>query len=90
MPTVYQSSSMGEAQLRIALVERGSADLLVHRVCSRGLAHGEASWFISRDRQDASLVICVTSLGMAQLKVCFVDSYGEAGWQVPRPRHVHL
>lgn len=90
MPTIYQSPSMGDAHVRVALVERGKADLLVHRVGSRGLADGEARWFIARDKQDADLYVFFTSEGMAQLKVCFVDTYGEAGWQGPRPAGVRL
>lgn len=82
MARVYQTSSMGEAQIRVALVsERGSADLLVHRVGSWSLAHGDARWFITRDKQDATAWVFFTSPGMANVKVCFVDSYGEAGWQ---------
>lgn len=90
MPCVYQTTNMGEAHIRIALVDRGSADLLVHRVASRSMAHANALWYITRDRQEASVLACFTSQGMAQLKICFVDSYGEAGWQVKKPRHVHL
>jgi hypothetical protein len=71
-------------------VERGSADLLVHRVSSWGLASGDARWYITRDRQAATALIYFTSQGMAQLKVCFVDSIGEAGWQVPKPPHIRL
>lgn len=90
MPCIYQTSNMGEAHLRIALVARGSADLLVHRVASPGMARGDALWYIRRDRQAARVLACFTSLGMAQLKVCFVDSYGDAGWQGEKPRHVRL
>ncbi len=83
MASIYQSPTMGDACIRVALVSaRGQADLLVHRVSSPGLAIGEALWFITRDRMMARTVIHVCSLGMAQLKVCFVPSRGEAGWQV--------
>lgn len=85
MTTVYQTATMGEARVRVALVERGSADLLVHRVASHGLAHGDALWYVTRDRQDAALLAYFTSQGMAQLKVCFVDTHGEAGWTKPHP-----
>jgi hypothetical protein len=86
MARVYQASSMGEAQVRVALVsERGSADLLVHRVGSWGLAHGDTLWFITKDKQDATVWLFFTSIGMADVKVCFVDSYGEARWQKPHP-----
>jgi hypothetical protein len=72
---------MGDAHLRVALVgDRGQADLLVHRVSSWGLAHGPARWYITRNKQDADVYIHFCSLGMAQLSVCFVDTYGEAGW----------
>ena len=90
MATVYQTTAMGEAHVRVALVERGSADLLVHRVGSRGLAHGEALWFITREPQSANVLAHFTSPGMAQLKVCFVDRLGEAGWTRPHPLRGHL
>jgi hypothetical protein len=78
---IYQTASMGEAHIRVAFVsDRGQADLLVHRVGSWGLAHGDALWFITRDKQDATVWIYACSIGMAQVKVCFVDNYGEAGW----------
>ena len=85
MARIYQTSNMGEAHFRVNLSDRGTADLLVHRVGSWGLAHGDALWFITRDKQEADVWLYFTSLGMAQLKVCFVDSYGEAGWQHAHP-----
>lgn len=90
MAIVYQTTTLGDAQLRVALVERGSADLLVHRVSSFGLAHSDALWCITHDRQSATVIVCFTSQGMAQLKICFVDNYGEAGWQMPRRRNIRL
>jgi hypothetical protein len=83
--TIYQTATMGEARVRVALVDRGSADLLVHRVVSRGLAHGDALWFFTREPQSANAHAYFTSQGMAQLKVCFVDTFGEAGWTKPHP-----
>lgn len=80
MARIYQTATLGEAQIRIAMVSRGVADLLVHRVSSRGLAHGDARWYITRDRHDATVLIATCSQGMADVCVCFVDSYGEAGW----------
>ena len=90
MAIVFKTDSMGEAQLLVALVGRGSADLLVHRVNSRGFAHGDGLWFFSPDRGTADTLIFITSPGMAQLKVCFVDTQGEAGWQGARPHGVHI
>lgn len=81
MSRIYQTSVMGEAHIRVALVSQGEADLLVYRVSSPGLAVGDARWFITRNRQDATCCVIFTSVGMAQVKVCFVDNYGEAGWQ---------
>jgi hypothetical protein len=82
MARIYQAASMGEAHIRVALVqERGSADLLVHRVSSWGLAYGDALWYITRDKQDASVWLYFTSIGMAEVKIFFVDNYGEAGWK---------
>ena len=84
MARIYQAASMGEAHIRVALVnERGVADLLVHRVGSWGLARGDALWYITKDKQDATAWLFFTSLGMAQVKICFVDNYSEAGWQTP-------
>jgi hypothetical protein len=80
---IYQAASMGEAHVRVALVERGEADLLVYRAGSWGMAHGDARWFITRDRQDATAWVYFTNRGMAQVTVCFVDAQGEAGWQRP-------
>lgn len=84
MARVYQTASMGEAHVRIAIVPtRGEADLWVHRVGTWGLARGDALWFITRDKQDATVWIYPCSIGMAQVKVCFVDNYSEAGWVRP-------
>lgn len=85
MARIYQTSNMGDAHFRVNLSDRGTADLLIHRVNSYGLAHGDARWYITRDKQEADIWLYFTSLGMAQFKVCFVDSYGEAGWQRPHP-----
>ncbi|SIT15501.1 DUF6150 family protein [Chryseobacterium gambrini] len=81
MARIYQVASMGEAHIRVAIVSRGDADLLVNRVSSWGLAHGDALWYITRNKQDATCVISFVSVGMAQVKICFVDTYSEAGWQ---------
>jgi hypothetical protein len=89
MPTVYQTTDLGEAQVRATLVGQGNTDTPVHHM-RRGLAHGDALWYVTRDRQEADVVVCITSQGMAQLRICFVDSDGEAGWQKPKPRHVRL
>ncbi|NDI84145.1 DUF6150 family protein [Undibacterium crateris] len=82
MARIYQTPTMGDAKIRVAIVtSQGEADLLVYRVSSWGLASGDALWFITRDKQDASSWVYFTSIGMAQVKVCFVDSMGCAGWQ---------
>lgn len=84
MARVYQAATMGEAHIRVALVsQRCTADLLVHRVSSFGLAVGDCLWFITRDQQEATVWVFFTSLGMAEVKVFFVDNYAEAGWQKP-------
>lgn len=86
MARIYQAATMGEAQIRIAIVAtRAEADLLVHRVSSLGLATGDALWFITRSKQDATAWVFPTSVGMAHVKICFVDTYGEAGWVKPHP-----
>ncbi|MET0616265.1 MAG: DUF6150 family protein [Luteibacter sp.] len=81
MARIYQAQTIGEADVRVALVsDRGQADLLVHRVSSWGLAAGDARWFIVPDRGSATSRVAFVSQGMAQLRVCFVSTYGEAGW----------
>lgn len=81
MARVYQTATLGEAHIRVALVDaRGMADLLVHRVDSWGQAQGDGLWYITRDKQEATAWIHICSLGMAEVRVCFVDTYAEAGW----------
>lgn len=83
MARIYQTSTMGETQLRVAIVDAmGEADLWVKRVDSWGLAVGDARWFVTASRQDATCRVFFCSQGMAQLKVAFVDAYGQAGWRV--------
>ena len=84
MARIFQVESMGEADVRVALVpDRGQADLWVHRVDSWGMASGDARWFITRNRQDATAWVYFCSIGMSQIQVCFVDTFGEAGWRDP-------
>lgn len=83
MARIYQSTNMGDADVRVALVPRERADLLVHRVGSWGLAHGDAMWFVTRERQDATARVYFTSPGLAQLAICFVEHAAEAGWVRP-------
>jgi hypothetical protein len=84
MARIFQTSSMGEAHILVTIVpDRGMADLLVYRVSSWGLAHGDARWFITRSKQDASALVHFTTPGFAQVRIHFVHSAGEAGWQKP-------
>jgi hypothetical protein len=84
MARIYVTDTMGEAQVRVAIVDtRGSADLWVCRVSSWGLAVGDERWFVTSDRQSATKRVFFTSQGMAQVKICFVPTLGEAGWRDP-------
>jgi hypothetical protein len=86
MARIYQIHDMGMAHIRVALVDHpGEADLCVLRVNSWGLALGDAHWYICRKRHDAQVWVYFCSRGMAQLKVCFVDNYSQAGWNNPHP-----
>lgn len=86
MARIYQTYNMGEAHVIAALVGHpGEADLCVHRVDSWGLAHGDARWFITRDKQDATVYVYFGSRGQARVRICFVDNYSEAGWRGPHP-----
>lgn len=84
MARIYKTADLGEAHVRVALVQaRGEADLLVQRVHSWGLAIGDERWFITGDKQAASTWVYFCSVGMAEVKICFVDHDFEAGWQKP-------
>lgn len=87
MPRVYASPTMGDARILVALVsDLGQADLLVHRVGTWGLATRPWLWYMA-PKQDANLYVHFCSLGMAQLVVCYVDTYGQAGWVNKQQRH---
>lgn len=82
MARVYQTYQMGEAHVRVAIVNHpGEADLCVHRVANWGLASGDALWYITRDKQEATVWVYFGSVGFCQVRICFVDSYTEAGWR---------
>ena len=83
MARIYQTENLADADVRVAIVERGNADLLVQRVSSLGLAQGDALWHLTHDRQDATTRVVFVSPGMAQLSISFVDSAREAGWTRP-------
>ncbi len=84
MPRIYQTPVMGEAHIRAAIVHSESeADILVYRASSWGMAHGEAYWFITRNKQDADVWMFFTDQGFAQLKVYFVETRGQAQWNKP-------
>ena len=82
MARVFQTQDMGEAHFRVAVVDDlGIADLAVYRVSSWGEAHGDAFWYITRNKQDANLWLYFGSIGIAEFKVCFVHNRGQAGWR---------
>lgn len=86
MARIYQTYDMGEAHVVAALVGHpGEADLCVYRVDSWGYAHGDAYWYITRNKQDATAYVYFGSRGMARVRICFVDSHTQAGWQGPHP-----
>jgi Family of unknown function (DUF6150) len=84
MTRIYESPTPKDAQVRVALVtDKGQADLLVYRVQTWDSSHGGAFWFLTRSKQEAQVCVYFCSLGMAELKVCFVNSPSEAGWVNP-------
>ena len=86
MARIFQTASLGEAHLRVALVNQpGEADLWVNIVSSWGWAAGEALWFICPSKQEANAWVYFGSIGMAQLKLAWVAHPGQAGWQVDHP-----
>ncbi len=86
MPRIYQTQFMGEAHLRVALVNHpGRADLCVHRVNAQGYANKPGLWWLTYDKQLADCWIYFCDEGMADIKICFVDNYTQAGWQTSTP-----
>lgn len=86
MARVYQEQDMGMADIRAALVtEQGMADLCVYRTATRGMAHGDAIWFVCRERADAQVRVWFGEQGMAQLNICFVGNHSAAGWMHDHP-----
>lgn len=86
MANVFQTSTLGEANLRVAIVDTpGMADLWVHKVATMGLACGDALWFMTETKGEAKVWVYYCSIGMSQLKVCFVPTKGMAGWQNEHP-----
>ena len=85
MTIAYQTSVMQDADLRVALVERDEADLLVYRAHSAASATAAGRWFLTRRREDADCTVYVGPVGFAKIKICYVDSPAEAGWQGQRP-----
>jgi hypothetical protein len=82
MARIYVTNTMGEAQVRVAVVARqGDADLCVFRVKSWGLATGDARWFITTDRQAANKHIFIAPERFSEVKICFVQDQSEAGWR---------
>ena len=81
MARVFVTDTLGEAEVRVAVVEeQGFADLLVHRVGTRGQARGDERWYLTDSRGDATCRVFLCSPGMSELIVCMVDTYGAAGW----------
>lgn len=81
MPTLHQTHLPGEATLRAAIVsDRGRADLLVWLVSHRGLAHHESHWFMTKKEEESHWSVWFCSEGLADIKVYFVKTQGEAGW----------
>lgn len=82
MAIIFQTLSIGDAHIRLAVVtDPFQADLWVYRVSSIKTAHGECYWFITPDKQDATCLVYFTSAGSAQVKVYFTSNYEDAGWQ---------
>ena len=82
MARVYQTFDRSEAHIRAAIVDQpGWADLCVHRVESWGQAVGDGLWYITRAREDATVRVYFGSVGEAEVRICFVDTYSAAGWQ---------
>ena len=82
MAVVFQTFSYADAQVRVHVTtDRGRADLWVHVVEQRGLSSGDAAWYMTANRAEASSRIYLCSRAVADLTVCFVSSRAQAGWQ---------
>lgn len=84
MAIIYQTFSNPDADYCVHVTaERGLADLRVYAVANKGMAYGDKLWFITRLRGEASSRVYFGSRAQAELVICFVDTWGEAGWQKP-------
>lgn len=82
MAKIYQTFSYADAQCRVNIASnKGEADLWVYNVNSRGMANGDALWYVTDNRSEASKRIHFCSRGMSELIIYFVDNKLEAGWQ---------
>ena len=82
MAIIYQTFSYAEAQCRVNITNnRAEADLWVFNVNNRGLANGDANWYVIENRSESSIRVYFCSRGMSDLIVYFVNNKLEAGWQ---------
>lgn len=82
MPKIKQTFNISEANTIATITqEKGKADLCVLIVNSPGMAWSEERWYITDNDSDASSTIYFGKSGRSSLKVCFVKSPAEAGWQ---------
>lgn len=82
MAIIYQTYSFADAQCKVNIsTNKAEADLWVFNTSSRGLANGDANWYIVSERAEASVRVYFCSRGMSDLIVYFVNNKLEAGWQ---------
>lgn len=82
MAIIYQTFSFAEAQCKVNIAtNKAEADLWVYSVSNRGLAAGDAIWYVIDERSEASTRVYFCSRGMSDLIVYFVSNKLEAGWQ---------
>lgn len=86
MAWIYQTATMSEAHIRVAVVDQSDqADLCVYLASSIGQAVGDDIWFVDQSKQSARTWVYFTNQEMAQVKVCFVKDRIMAGWKNEHP-----
>lgn len=79
---VFQTYNINEANIIAHITPvKGKADLCAMLMPSRGMAYGDERWYVTKNRGEASKIVYFGSQGQASLKVHFVKSLGDAGWQ---------
>ncbi len=91
MAVIYQTYRQPDAEVLAYVVDDpGEAHLWVYLSRSRGQAHGDSCWYVTREWGKASTRVYFSSRGRADLLVYYVGDRGQARWNRPHKLHGQL